>query len=385
MISDRTRNTIVGLTILAALAVGIVGIFKLNLAPDYFRPKPYEVLINTANAAGIQPGARVSLNGATVGSVKSVQLVTNAAAPTTMPASGLAAALSTEPTPLPSVYAKVVMLIDPSYRLPKGTTASIGAPGFSFSGAAVSLTAPALATTEFLPTDGSASITAVPGDSGLLPKEVFADINTLKEDLSVLSKELTTVARDLHTMFAYTPLEKMNEYKIGDPRRPPDNISTLVLRLNIAVDNINKLLEDPSLPNNFHTLVANLVDASNQLKDVLATIKTTMASADTNLAKFGAASDNISAAAKSAGTTFDVAQTRLTQVSEKLVVTLRTLDESLNAISKGDGTTGKLIRDPKLYDSLVDLTRSLNATTDEINKLVHQWKQDGVPLRVGPK
>jgi phospholipid/cholesterol/gamma-HCH transport system substrate-binding protein len=386
MLSDRTRNTIVGLTILAGLAVGLAGLSMLKQFPNYFRPKPYEVRIDAPNAAGIGIGAHVNLNGATIGSVKSVRLVNRpATAPVAGKPPGMAGALSTEPASLPSVYVEIVAAIDVSYDIPRGTAASVGGQGLSFAGPVVSLTAPAQPAPDMLPKDGTAAIQAGLSDSGLLPKDVFEDIHTLKEDLSVLSKELTTVAKDLHTMLIYTPLEGLEKYKPGDPRRPQDNISTLVLKLNITVDSINKILNDPDLPGNVHTVVANLVTASADIKDVLASIKTTMGTADTSLGKFGAASENISTAAKDASKTLAVAEVRLNDVSEHLVVTLRTLDDAVNAIAKGEGTAGKLIRDPKLYDGLVDLTHSLSATVEEVNKLVHQWKQDGIPLRVGPK
>jgi ABC-type transporter Mla subunit MlaD len=63
-----------------------------------------------------------------------------------------------------------------------------------------------------------------------------------------------------------------------------------------------------------------------------------------------------------------------------------TLLEQINAITsrvdKGQGTAGALINDPRLYESLVDTTRELNATIKDLKRLFQQWEQEGVQLKL---
>ncbi len=58
----------------------------------------------------------------------------------------------------------------------------------------------------------------------------------------------------------------------------------------------------------------------------------------------------------------------LDEVMQKAGNSFDTLQGFADKISKGEGTVGRLIQDPKLYDNLVVLTRELSAFADQINK-----------------
>ena len=51
-------------------------------------------------------------------------------------------------------------------------------------------------------------------------------------------------------------------------------------------------------------------------------------------------------------------------------------------INDGQGTAGKLVNDPKLYEGLVDTTTQLNATVKDLQRLIQQWEQEGVALKL---
>ena len=48
----------------------------------------------------------------------------------------------------------------------------------------------------------------------------------------------------------------------------------------------------------------------------------------------------------------------------------------------GTSSIGLLVNDPKLYESLVDTSRELNATITDLKRLVEQWEQEGVALKL---
>jgi len=58
------------------------------------------------------------------------------------------------------------------------------------------------------------------------------------------------------------------------------------------------------------------------------------------------------------------------------------LQKTVHDISEGNGTTGRLIQDPRLYDSLLDLSKSLKSTVDNLNFLIDKWKDEGVDLKL---
>lgn len=58
--------------------------------------------------------------------------------------------------------------------------------------------------------------------------------------------------------------------------------------------------------------------------------------------------------------------------------------ESVSAkIDQGKGTAGMLVNDPKLYQGLVDTTRELNSAVADLQRVVQQWEQEGVTLKLG--
>ena len=70
---------------------------------------------------------------------------------------------------------------------------------------------------------------------------------------------------------------------------------------------------------------------------------------------------------------------RLAQMS----TLLSTFQSVANKINQGQGTAGQLVNDPKLYEGLVETTRQLNATIADLQRLVQQWEEEGVSVRVG--
>ena len=69
---------------------------------------------------------------------------------------------------------------------------------------------------------------------------------------------------------------------------------------------------------------------------------------------------------------------RLTQIA-KLLDQFQSVAEK---IDKGQGSAGALVNDPRLYESLLDTSRELNLTIKDFKRLVEQWEQEGVSLKV---
>jgi len=73
------------------------------------------------------------------------------------------------------------------------------------------------------------------------------------------------------------------------------------------------------------------------------------------------------------------------QIDDRMLQISKSLDafQSITAkINNGQGTAGLLVNDPKLYQSLVDNSRELNLTIADLRRLVEQWEQEGVSLKL---
>ena len=67
----------------------------------------------------------------------------------------------------------------------------------------------------------------------------------------------------------------------------------------------------------------------------------------------------------------------------KLGSVLDHFDSIAAKIDQGKGTAGLLVSDPKLYQGLLDTTKQLNLTVADLQRVVQQWEQEGVTLRLG--
>jgi hypothetical protein len=48
---------------------------------------------------------------------------------------------------------------------------------------------------------------------------------------------------------------------------------------------------------------------------------------------------------------------------------------------KGDGTVGKLLNDPALYQNFNDAAERIQKAVDEMKLLIEKWKAEGVPVQ----
>jgi phospholipid/cholesterol/gamma-HCH transport system substrate-binding protein len=224
-----------------------------------------------------------------------------------------------------------------------------------------------------LPHDGSGTIKATAGDpSGLIPKDI-------RDNLTNVSNQLNNVAHDLHVLLSYHTPEQVDAANLlatqpgasTQADRPVENVATLVIRLNRTMKSLESLLTDQNLHGQVREIVKNLRDASVQLNVTLANVDATVKNADNVFSSMG----TITA---SATKTLDSTQVQILRVSEKLVDMLGQIEKTSKQITEGNGTTGRMINDPRLYEGLVDLSKTLASTAKNLDFLLKKWKDEGV-------
>ena len=120
---------------------------------------------------------------------------------------------------------------------------------------------------------------------------------------------------------------------------------------------VNKIVSDPKSQENVQTAMANIRSATESANRI-----------GTKLDKFSGDLEGIS---KKMGQ-------RLDQVGD----VMQHLQSIAAKIDAGKGTVGKLVNDDKLFESLADTSRELNLTVSDFRRLVEQWEQEGVHLKL---
>jgi phospholipid/cholesterol/gamma-HCH transport system substrate-binding protein len=135
------------------------------------------------------------------------------------------------------------------------------------------------------------------------------------------------------------------------------------------LDSLDKLVSDPKIQEQVHQAIANLHDASESAAQVTA--------------KFNKLSDKVDTVVDNTNTHIGEISQQIGTDTDKLGKILDKFNETAQSLNEKKGTAGLLVNDPKLYNSLVDTVQTLNATVADLKRLIAQWEQEGVPLKMG--
>lgn len=327
--TERGRNFAVGLTAMAGL-VGLAGLVALfGYVPELLE-RGYRVTVELPHAGGLYASNRVTLSGIDIGRIESVRLAAD-------PTDGVI----------------VVALIRSDVRIPSDVTPRVSAGLFS-GGATLAFDAgdrKAQAAGYYLPTDGSALVAGtVSGLADTLTDALAEPLDSLRritERFEALSRQWSQVGADLHELLAARTTTDVDE------GRAAANLSTVLQRadrdlaeLQRTIDGLNAILGDEKLMADVRALASNTAQLTGKLNE----------GADRLLERYVHIADELAEAAGAA-----------TQLIEQA--------------RAGDGTVGRLMSDPALYNNLNDAAQRLGTAMREVNVLLEKLRNEGLPVR----
>ena len=317
---DRVRNITVGTVTLA----GVIGLVFLLLLFGYvprFLQEGYMVRVELDDAASLNPGSRVELAGIDIGSVESVEFK--------------------------KPYGTGVVAearIREDVQIPSSARAVITAPLLGGSPKIRFVVDGSLPNGDFLATDGNETVQASRGDLA----GAFGELEKLAGQVSALTADWRGVATNI------TAITEQRDLEAVEAGTQKGNLSTVLARMDLrmtqfrtTLDSFNDLLNDPQLREDVTTTASN----ARQLTD-------------------------------EAGKTISELRTRYGRLASDLSAVLDQLGTFATSVNNSDGTVGKLVNDPQLYDNLNDAATRVNAAVDEMRLLLEKWKAEGVPVRL---
>ena len=320
--TSRSRNILVGLVVLFAMvALGwMILRFSNNSFASLFS-KGLEFRITADRADGVSPGSALTYLGVPVGQVTEVRRSPD--------------------------NAGVVM----QARLNSGEQVPSNVVGFIRASSALSMAAGISLETEGgpaaqpLPPNGE--VKAFNRNQGLVPPE-FTDLARSVRDRQLIAHvdEAVVEVRDQVRKVGQV-MESLNKL-VGDPK-VRDDLTSTIASIKATGDNLQKFS-------------ANLQTVSGETTETLKQVRTSLADGSK---RFDELTRQIG--------------DRLTQIGE--------LMDKFNGIAakvdKGQGTMGALVNDARLYESLIDASKTMNLTIGDLRRLVQQWEEEGVALRLG--
>lgn len=327
--SPYRRNIIVGITVITALvALGwMILRFGGSIGSAFTAPTMPIGFIAT-RADGVGQGSPILYQGVTVGRVTDIQRKSN------------------------MVDVIIGAQVDIEPPLPANVVGEIRAQSLLGSGSAIVL------------------VLTDPQPQGQLQSGTD-HIPTEYVGLDVLPKELAQLSSALRD--AAIQIRESN--LIG-------NLNAQVTKAGEMMESVTSLVGDEKMRADLQAAISNMRSASESATRIAG-----------NLEKFSGDLDEIGEEAKGTITQVRTTATNVDQkintLSEQLAgrieqtsKLLETFQSISSKIDAGEGTGGKLVNDPRLYESLVDTAEQLNATVSDLQRLIQQWEQEGVNLRL---
>lgn len=329
---ESTASTIVGATTLA----GIIGLAYLLTAVGGLSrvfEGGYHVTIELPTAGGLHQDSRVVFNGIDVGRIESVRFQEH-------PGGGVVA---------------VALITEDNLKLPDDVMVTARFPSLLGGSAVADITRKPGEVTGHLATDGSATIQGEPAvDFSLIAEELrnalggpMQEFKRISENFDALSKEWTLVAENINQ------LVEMRSTDAVDDGEAIGNLATVLARadqrlaeLKQAIEGVNRYVNDEELRDDVRATAANARALSQRFNDSLDTLR----------AKYVAVADDLSA-------------------------TVQSMQKLADKTLQGDGTFGKMMNDPALYENLNDASERLKAAIDDVRLLVEKWKAEGLPVQ----
>ena len=345
MIKETTRNLAIGMTVLIALVL-LGGMILLFTGLPEVLQRGYTIRILAGTTHDAHTGDTIHLSGIRVGRLMHIRFTDPA-----RPADGVT----------------FVGRIDHDVRLPGNVQAYFFTKGLA--GAAyIELKADGAGrrdpvsgeVLELFPTDDSIVINSVHVGRGLIPPELIAAI-----------KSLAKLSENLNLLIAPPPVPTTAPGPTTDTAPsaagPPGLVRTIE-KLDRALDALSAVLGDAENQQNIKASLSNLTEATGAARDAM-----------TALTKF----------AEEARQTATSARHRIEELSEKLITDaekiselMSTMNRAAEKIESGEGTVGKLLNDPDLYNSFLAATAQMNQLLDELRQLVAAWKKGGVEIKI---
>jgi phospholipid/cholesterol/gamma-HCH transport system substrate-binding protein len=229
---------------------------------------------------------------------------------------------------------------------------------------------------------GTASLTLEPiggvPQGHLAPNQTIhatsAGANLLPREFTELATQLTELSKRLQTS-----VDDWNKSKVIDKVGVTlDSVQKTVEKFGATSEELRKLLGDDKMRGDLKTTLANFREVSENAK----VIGKNLEKLTTDLQK---TNTDVSVVINKTGTRIDDLSKQLGGRLDQLAGVLERFNSVAMKIDKGEGTAGKLINDPKLYEALLDTSQELALTVKDLRRLVEQWEQEGVSLKLGGK
>lgn len=230
----------------------------------------------------------------------------------------------------------------------------------------------------FFPTDGSIDMDSLHVGRGLIPDE-------LKDAM----KSLSRLAENVNQLIApapeptVTPVRPDQAQAVTAPARSDESsLRGTIGKLNRALDALSTVLGDVENQQNIKDSLGNLSKATAAAKRAMTSLEKFADEARRTASEAGTTAKNFSKLAIKSQQQIENLSANLIRNTEEISKLMGTINRAAARVESGEGTVGKLLNDPELYNALLQATRQMSQLMGEFRQLVEAWRKGGVEIKV---
>ncbi len=327
--SPQRRNVIVGVVVLGGLGLLVWMLLTFaGGAASIFTKSGLTVALTAERADGLSPGSIVYYRGVEVGRVMYVRLLPD------------------------NVHVEIGLDVFSNPPLPRNLVGLIRTN--SALGSAAAVTLEPQGPPDKTPLQSGAQLVATYVGLELFPPEITQLAGQFRQQQLVLHLDQTVMS-----------IREQAE-KVG-----------------AVLDSVQKIVSDPKIQEQVHEAIANIHNASESVSRIGAKFEKLTDKVDTVVDNANGTMTDLRATVVHANGHVDDLSRQIGDDTEKLGKVLDQFQTAAATLNQGKGTAGLLVNDPKLYNSLVDTVKTLNATVLDLKRVIDQWEQEGVSLKMG--
>jgi phospholipid/cholesterol/gamma-HCH transport system substrate-binding protein len=335
-VRERVRNVMVGLCTIGALGGGAALLFLFGeIEPFMAKRWPMKVAFN--EAGGLRKGSLVTLNGVPIGAVERVEFWGDREHPVLVTAAIDEDVLIPDPS-VPSVQAS---LLGSGARLEFAAALPLASPATHYAKSAA---------------------TPLRGRVQSLEARIVSELEERVAPIAAAFDEIGALARNLNTLVAPDS---------GGAELNPESLRTAVRRLNATLSEAETAIASARTWLDDEQLRTDIRDTANGASEL-------MRDATITANRIGTLADSLATDAREL-------RANAIPVLARAEASLEEFNRLLLAVRTGDGTTGRLINDPALYDGLADSARRLDEALAKLNLLIDKIRAEGIDVELFPK
>ena len=198
---------------------------------------------------------------------------------------------------------------------------------------------------------------------------------TTQRQLDELIGSLSLLSEQIQMQLTPLPPELVDQ---SDPTEVRANVTTTVMRLDTALKNLNVIIGDQANQQNVKQGLADFNLLVTELRQGVQQIEGFTAEAIQLIEQTSITVKNLDVVSQEVNKTVQAVAPKIQTAADEMAQSLNQLTELLLRLTQGQGTAGRLVNDPRLYESLVDAVENMNLTMTELRAQIALWKEHGI-------